>query len=66
MSSTYGGSDDWIDAFAPSMDPADYIPGFLSDYIDVSKGNYVVVSYRMAPRNPSSAEATPPLPSSPR
>lgn len=46
------GSDDWIDAFAPSMDPADYIPGFLSDYIDVSKGNYVVVSYRMATQEP--------------
>ena len=46
------GSEDYIDAFAPSMNPADYIPGILEEFADADAAKYYVVSYKMATQEP--------------
>lgn len=46
------GGDDWVSAFAPSMNPADYLPSILNDYADASKGSFCVVNYNMAMQEP--------------
>ena len=45
-------SENYVEAFAPSKNPADYLPLFVSDEVDPSKGKVVVVSYKMATQEP--------------
>lgn len=46
------GEEDWVAAFAPSMNPDDYIPSILDDYVDSSRGSMCVVSYQTATQEP--------------
>lgn len=49
---TVWASEDYVNAFAPSHQPADYIPGILAANLDAEKGTYAIVSYLMANQEP--------------
>lgn len=46
------GSENYVNAFAPSMPAADYIPTLLADYADANDGKYCIVSYEQALQEP--------------
>lgn len=46
------GSENFVNAFAPSHQPADYLPAILAANLDASNGTYAVVSYLMANQEP--------------
>lgn len=46
------GSENYVNAFAPSMPAADYIPALLTDYADANDGKYCVVTYEQALQEP--------------
>jgi len=45
-------SENYVEAFAPSKKPSDYLPLFVSDEVDPANGSVVVVSYKMATQEP--------------
>ncbi len=45
-------SEDYVNAFAPSKQPADYLPAILDANLDPADGTYAVVSYLMATQEP--------------
>lgn len=46
------GSEDYVDAFAPSQPAAQYLPALLADYADLEKGGYCLVTYNQALQEP--------------
>ena len=46
------GSENYVNAFAPSMPAADYLPSLLADYVDHNKAKYCIVSYNQATQEP--------------
>lgn len=46
-------SDDYVTAFAPSKQPADYLPAILDGALDPADGTFAVVSYQMATQEPN-------------
>lgn len=46
------GSENYVNAFAPSMPAADYLPTLLADYVDHNKAKYCIVSYNQATQEP--------------
>lgn len=60
------GEEDWVAAFAPSMNPADYIPMFLNDFVNHENGNMCVVSYEVALQEPVFGGTAPEVPVTPQ
>ncbi len=46
------GSENYVNAFAPSMPAAEYLPTLLADYVDHHKAKYCIVSYNQATQEP--------------
>lgn len=46
-------SDDYVAAFAPSKQPADYLPAILGGALDPADGSFAVVTYQMATQEPN-------------
>lgn len=46
------GSENYVNAFAPSMPAAEYLPTLLADYVDHNKAKYCIVSYNQATQEP--------------
>lgn len=46
------GSENYVDAFCPSMPAADYLPSLLDDYVNPANGKYCIVSYNLATQEP--------------
>lgn len=46
------GSENYVNAFTPSMPAADYLPSLLGDYVDHNKAKYCIVSYNQATQEP--------------
>jgi len=49
---TVWASDDYVAAFAPSKQPADYLPAILDGALDPADGAFAVVTYQMATQEP--------------
>ena len=48
----WGGSDNYILGFAPSQNPADYIPMLLANSVNCGPGTFMIVSYNQATQEP--------------
>lgn len=46
-------SENYVNAFAPSMPAVDFLPTLLSDYLDANDGKYCVVTYDEALQDPT-------------
>lgn len=46
------GTDDYVEAFAPSEPASEYIPSLLADYVSAEKAKYCIVTYNQALQEP--------------
>lgn len=52
MEEVWESDENYINAFAPSKDPAKFIPSYLSEFADERQSTYAVVSYKLATQEP--------------
>ena len=59
------GSEDYVNAFAPSEPASEYIPTLLGDYVDTEAGEYCIVTYNQATQEPVFGGTAPVVPEEP-